>query len=518
MRQPRPFRRLLPAERKLWDAFPTRSPVDLRSGNPERDDPANSAQWGRGRIVRAPVITALLLGAQEPKPGYVPGIRLVGARIAGRLDLYGAVLSQTLWLDRCDIPDGILLANANTKEIRLRDCRLRRLRANRATIDGDLMLSGSTVLAGVQIDDAHITGVIRLNDATVAAPEKNTFEIADGPGDPHNDGPENSVSEWAIRAGGVTVDGGFFARYLMVDGGVRLLGARLRGGLHMEHTTIRATGTHAIQASHVETEIIELSNGFTAEGTIRLRSARVTGVLSFDRARLSAPGRVLHLSHAQINELILLPESIAGEVNLSYSHFGVLFDRPSAYPGVVRLNGTTYEQLRGRWELSERRAWVEPIRLEDYRPQPYERLAAWYRGIGNEPEARRVLLAKQRTHRRTLSVPGQVWGWLLDTVVGYGYRPWLAGLWAAVLLTIGTIVFQQHPPSQIPLDEERTFIPFVYTLDLLVPVSVFEQRGAWEPTGWTQWLAWGLIASGWILATALIAGATRVLRPTHANG
>lgn len=44
-------------------------------------------------------------------------------------------------------------------------------------------------------------------------------------------------------------------------------------------------------------------------------------------------------------------------------------------------------------------------------------------------------------------------------------------------------------------------------------MSAFEQRGPWEPVRWTQWLANFLIASGWILATALIAGGTRVLRP-----
>ncbi len=42
----------------------------------------------------------------------------------------------------------------------------------------------------------------------------------------------------------------------------------------------------------------------------------------------------------------------------------------------------------------------------------------------------------------------------------------------------------------------------------MVPVSLFEQRAAWEPTGWTIWVANALIAAGWILATALIAGGT----------
>jgi hypothetical protein len=98
-------------------------------------------------------------------------------------------------------------------------------------------------------------------------------------------------------------------------------------------------------------------------------------------------------------------------------------------------------------------------------------------------------------------------------MVGYGYRSWLAGLWAALLLAAGTAIFTSVPPVQVDPDEVRTFNPFVYCLDLLVPVSVFEVRGAYEPAGWTAWVAWTLVVSGWVLATALIAGATRVLRP-----
>ena len=45
-------------------------------------------------------------------------------------------------------------------------------------------------------------------------------------------------------------------------------------------------------------------------------------------------------------------------------------------------------------------------------------------------------------------------------------------------------------------------------------LSAFGQREMFDPVGWTQGLAYTLIVSGWILATALIAGATRVLRPT----
>jgi hypothetical protein len=70
-----------------------------------------------------------------------------------------------------------------------------------------------------------------------------------------------------------------------------------------------------------------------------------------------------------------------------------------------------------------------------------------------------------------------------------------------------------HPHSIKQPGEKPHYNAFAYTLDLLVPVSMFGQRDAWDPAGWTQWLAYALIVTGWMLATALIAGVTRVLRP-----
>ncbi|MFD2356281.1 hypothetical protein ACFSTC_53965 [Nonomuraea ferruginea] len=105
-------------------------------------------------------------------------------------------------------------------------------------------------------------------------------------------------------------------------------------------------------------------------------------------------------------------------------------------------------------------------------------------------------------------------GRLLDFTVGYGYRPWLAAVWFGILLVIGTVVFGLNPPRAVKPDEAPGFDPFAYTFDLLLPWSAFGQRDMFDPAGWTQALAYGLVVAGWILATALIAGATRVLRPT----
>ena len=72
-----------------------------------------------------------------------------------------------------------------------------------------------------------------------------------------------------------------------------------------------------------------------------------------------------------------------------------------------------------------------------YSPQPYEQLAAVYRRAGRDQDARTVAIAKQRARRRTLSLPGRLWSLLLDGLVGYGYRTWVAGLWLGGVMAGG---------------------------------------------------------------------------------
>ncbi|GAA4560318.1 oxidoreductase [Planotetraspora kaengkrachanensis] len=516
-----PFRDLNAAERRVWEAYPTGTPVDLRDG--KNDDPAEGHTWARGRAVRAEVLAALLLGISENQPGRVPGIRLAGAHIVGDLNLSDAVVTSRLHLLGCHIPGIVSLNDARTRGVRLRRCHIGRFRAGRATIDGLLDLDGSTIENGVRLDNCHVTGQFRMSRAVVGSPSVPSrgggTEDLPGWSQPYNAGRDSEpVTQVAVAvwAGGLTVDGGAFLRGLRTTGGLRFIGAHFNSGLYLEGAVLSGTDGHAVFADHLQATAAEFSQGFTATGAIRLRGARISGVLSFDKAALKAQGRVLHLSHMQVDELILLPDSVEGGINLGYSRIGVLFDRPDCYPENVHLNGTTYESLRGPAVLADRLSWLnrDP---DGYRPQPYEQLSAYYRRIGHESESRRVLLAKQRARRRTLKLPGRVWGRLLDIVVGYGYRPWLAGLWVGLLLAAGTSVFSHWRPHQIGLDESRSFNAFTYTIDLLAPVSVFEQRGAWEPVGWTQWLANGLIVAGWILATALIAGGTRVLRPSNTS-
>jgi len=92
-----------------------------------------------------------------------------------------------------------------------------------------------------------------------------------------------------------------------------------------------------------------------------------------------------------------------------------------------------------------------------------------------------VLLARQHRRLTTLKPLGPVWGHLLDWTVGYGYRPWLAALWLAVLLAAGTVTFAITRALPVAGGPILHFNPFIYTLDLLTPIGVFGLRNAFTP-------------------------------------
>lgn len=513
---------LAPPERELWDAFPEGRWVDLRSGAAEEDRVARGGEWGPERTVRAAVVAALLLGASSPQPGSVACLRLIGARITGRLDLAGAEIGYPLWLDRCRLEEGVDLFGASTRTVAIMNCRVPGVEAATARIDGLLHLRGSLVERGaasplhrhavaLSLVNAQVSGAVILNAAEITSP-----------------------GEWAVRAGGLVVEGGLYCRHgFVAHGEIRLLGAQLSGGLFMQGARLERPGPHgvALALDNAVVQTLNCSGGFTANGIVRLRGTQVTDNVTFDGAVLHGPpdsngdAPALIAMHMQAVDLDLtLARPPSGTVDLRGAQVSYLHENEHSWPERVELDGFVYgsiktaeangerrEAVGDRESVARRVAWIRSS--PGYSPQPYEQLANWYRKAGHDDDARRVLLARQRHRRRTLSPAARVWGHLLDATVGYGYRPWLAGVWLLALTLLGTTAFATDSPTAVKSGEGAPFQPFVYTLDLLIPIGGLGQRTTWYWSDDTlQWLAYTLIALGWILTTAVIAGVTRTLQ------
>jgi hypothetical protein len=198
-------------------------------------------------------------------------------------------------------------------------------------------------------------------------------------------------------------------------------------------------------------------------------------------------------------------------VDLRYSRFTVIRDDPACWPAALRLSGLSYEALDPPMAAAQRVRWLrrDP---DGYVVGNYETLAAMYRRHGADGSARAVLLAKERDRLKYLPVHRQPWAWIQEVTVGYGYRPLRAGAWLAAFLGAGTLVFGLHHPPAFGGTPHPAFNPFIYTVDLVVPLVNLGMRGAYDPQGPQRWLAYFLIAAGWIFATTIAAGIARVLR------
>ncbi|MFI9591647.1 hypothetical protein [Nonomuraea sp. NPDC052265] len=381
----------------------------------------------------------------------------------------------------------------------LRGSRIRRpgglaLRATGLNAEAGLFLAGVTAEGQVRLNRSVIGGTLGLEGARLSAP-----------------------GGLVVAADGITVNGSLLAwRGLRAEGEFSMLDATVTGPVHFEGATLVNPGGAALSANGLSVgKVLNLCDGFSARGRIRLTSAQIGSRLCLDDATLAAPDEVaLKCWRLEVRELALRPAApVEGMVDLRYARIGVLRDDPGGWPRAMRMDGLSYEVLDPMLPAARRLRWLRTD-PDGYLPGAYEQLAAMYRRLGGDADARETLLAGQRQRRAALPWYARFWGHLQDVTVGYGFRPLRAAAWLLALLAAGTAVFGLDVPPPLKAGEAPPFHALVYTLDLLLPIIDLGQEKAYNPQGGAQWLAWGLIMAGWVLATTIAAGLTRSLRRT----
>ncbi|MFD7920364.1 oxidoreductase [Streptomyces sp. NPDC059740] len=517
---------LSPAERSLWQAFREGGTCDLRTFDPELDDPhEEGVEWGPERTVRARVLALLLLQGPPPRPGRVSALKLTGARVTGTLNLAGGTIEPFVELRGCRFERELLLPESRFTTLRIVECALPRVEAARLTTEGDLHLPRCVVRAGIRLTDAHIGTDLLLSESVVYADRRGRSVTADGLTVAQDLQAELLESHGELSLRGATVGVSLSLRGSRLDNphGRRALNApqlTVERTLYLDAAGLTpptgAGATPPYTATHTPARGTVVRR-FECVGGVRLDDGRFGDAVDCDAARFVMESeQELSLRRIQTPELRFLCERPQrGRVVLSGAKVVNLVDQAASWPGLggLWMAGFAYENLipRGHFPLTRRLEWVAAATPE-YAPEPYEMLATALRGSGEDAEAREVLLAKQRRRRETLPLAGKAWGVLQDVTVAYGYRPGRAAVWMAVLWALATIYFSVRPPQPLNPDEVPAWNPYLYCADLLLPVIDLHQDAAWRPTGTSQWLAAGLIMTGWVLATTVAAGASRLLR------
>ena len=109
-----------------------------------------------------------------------------------------------------------------------------------------------------------------------------------------------------------------------------------------------------------------------------------------------------------------------------------------------------------------------------------------------------------------------VGSYLLDWLVGYGRRPWQAGIPCAALIALGCVLFSpKKMEPQKPDDAPRVYSRFWYSLGLFLPFVDLQADKVWKPKADQTFLRNYMrvhIMLGWILVPLVLAALTGLIK------
>jgi hypothetical protein len=278
---------------------------------------------------------------------------------------------------------------------------------------------------------------------------------------------------------------------------------------------------------------------------VNIRGAVIRGNLEIRHAHIHAPqAQALRAEYIRVGgRLILRASTFTGILNLQHSRVGLIYDDEMSWPepGYLQIDGLEYEGFEGDLvplTAKARLNWVRRM-LPEFRPQPYEQLAKVFSHLGMDNEATDILIAKENDRLRYAGPrPLQRFGrYILRYTIAYGYRPWLALIWAMGFLIVGALIFQAAyvhglivPASAEVLVSEGyikhralppDYPPFegwAYALDTFLPLVSLFMEEYWIPDGSqplgaaVRFYLWIHITAGWLLSSLFAGGLLGLVR------
>jgi hypothetical protein len=465
-------------------------------------------------------------------------VRLVGAHIKGELCCTKGTFSNPSGLalnaERIEADDVYLDRGFSARgQVRFTDAQVKRQlnatggdfhneRAGEYALDADGLVCGGEVYLN---EGFHAVGAVSLTGAAITGQLNCT------------DGSFDNREGFALFADGLTTPG-----MVYLDKGFQAIGevrfARATVGRQLVCTDGTFDREHGIALDLTGVvcpgDVLLNSTGsegrnFRATGKILIRDARIARDLNVTNAGLhGAEGfdaRGMRVGGSLTWTLDPPPE---GPTNLSRAQISRLDDTAESWPKErYTLTGMTYQTVSDHLTLEQRKTWLR--QTDAYSSDTYSQLAKVYRQAGREADAQKILIASQRDlrdkKRGHLPPRSRAWSWFIDRFVGYGYklhRPFvillIAGLAGAVIFWAAQ---HAHPSLMIASGTGRVppFYPVPYSFQLLVPGLDLRETSNWLPdasrNGWglaLMVLTWLMIILGWVLATAVVAGVTRLFR------
>jgi len=490
-------------------------------------------------------------------------VSLINATIGGNFDCTGAkFVSPNAWAivaDGLKVQGTVFFSNGFQAkgEVRL-------LGAN---IEGNLECKRGQFInpngAALSLDRIRVGGDVILREGFEAVGEVRLLGAFVGNNLDCEGGSFQNPDGRAISADWLIIQGEAILRWgFKASGAVSLRRAVAKGSLDCEQGLFSNPGKEALSCDGGKFGSVFLRHGFEARGEVRLLGARIENDLDCEGGKFHNPqGWALSLDGVKLGGNAFLRKGFEPVGRVSFveatieRHFSwreitlsdmvtldmrnarvkTLDDEKRSWPpeGQLFLDGLVYEHLSADAPkgAKTRLEWLRRQPQDSFRPQPYEHLASVLRRSGHEDAAKKILYEKAKETARQLP-QWRRWGQkLFFGAVGYGYHPFWALGWAALIIFIGAILYWfgfQHGAIE-PLGiaqhtywggNEPVFQPLAYSLDTFLPLVDLHQTKYWLPSGapgntfacalW-GWL-WFQVIMGWILTTLFVAALAGLVR------
>ena len=523
-------------------------------------------------------------------------VRLYGATIGGSLDCRGGQFinknSKALVADGLNVNGSIFLNDGFKAEgqVRLYGATIR---VNLDCINGCFINHNAEALNAERL---NVNGSVFLSENFKAEGEVRLYGATIGGSLDCQGGQFINKNSKALVADGLNVNGSIFLNGgFKSEGQVRLYGATIRVNLDCIKGWFINRNAEAINAERLDVNGSVFLDDFKAEGEVNLVGATIGGKLNCKNGRFINPNRIalqansLHVKNNAYfdkfmveGEFSLVDAEINGffywmglasrenvRLDLRSAKVGTLHDEKESWPGKgeLFLHGLVYNEIHDNAPRdTERRIdWLQrqyddkaEKNEKQFRPQPYEQLTAVLRKSGQDEDARKILIAKNKDRARLTELTTwseKLWYRVLGPRIGYGYRP-LNALWGVlVFVVLGWFFFGIGyrggliTPHSESAYVERSFKNFVlgtrsrelsdvhpkfnflvYSVDTFVPLIDLHQSKYWLPNanlGAELFNIQGItlhtggllrlylcihIVMGWVLTTLLVVGLTGLVR------
>ncbi len=357
--------------------------------------------------IRGEFLRFLVLGGDNDTPVHEKGPRLRGARVTSDLEFTGCRDMRVFALEDCYIEGDLLLEVAKTASIYLDGCTIKRVKGNRAEINGSIYLRfGFVAREGLDLSGSHVTGSVSCRGATFRAGPKEKDEPV----------------SYCFRMDDAEIDG------------TLILGARHRGDLDGENAQRNATslcGMVSLQGTHCAALFDQAGTYAQVErGQLRIHGFRYGRLAGVDAAELEF--RLRWLRKSQKDGDFTSPQTyeylahVLREMGHDDAARTILIERQRLERHVIRRRqADTARQWRDKPNLGE----------SSFESSRVYRFLRWMLG----------------TPKRFSS---RVWNYVFYALVRYGYEPWRAIAWSGVPLLVGVMLFSQayRNGDMIPAD------------------------------------------------------------------